>query len=746
MALVLSGGGAKGLAHIGVLKYLEEHDIPIDYVVGTSMGAIVGGFYAAGYSPEEIEQIVLTKNFQNWVNGVTGERYNTHYFSKPADPTMFTVSLGVKETFNPRFNPNFADDAVINFNLDKYLAQASAVAGNNFDYLFVPFRAMASEIFTQNSVVLDSGCLQEAVRASMAIPYLFRPVRLKENQLLFDGGIYDNFPVDVALDRFKPDIVIGVNVTNTIYEKYPYGKDEELVSSSLFLNILSKSDPSKLRKQDIYIAPDLEGLPVTDFTKVQQFLDSGYIAVQRKSEEIFSKIQRRVTQQEVDHRRKKFLAEEKPLDFKSIQFSGFNINQLSFMKNVFQVHRKNVHSIDEIQKEYYQLIASEFFKELFPRINFNEADSSFIFELQNKYDKSLKFDLGGFLTSRNIGELYVGARFNTFNRTLSEHRLEFYTGRFYQSVHYSSRVNMPGKHFFFVEPELLYNFWDFLEITDLLNASEPKNKFAEQNDLKAGLKIGWPLGTKFKMTLGGYYIYNSDKYSNRNTINSTDTLDISHFEGLKTGIVISRNSLNRKQYPTGGTSSEFGFKYYTGREYFYPGSTSVFKDKITHPMTWFRAYFNTEHYFGISTRLSGGWSLSGNWSNQPFYVNYTATILNTPGFYPLNDSRMLVLDPFHAFIFGTGGLKAIYKLSDRIELRAEGYLFKPLREMATHTDQIPYLKNVNGDFQTAACLTGVYNSPIGPISLGINYYSVPEMEIGVFLHLGYLIFNPRSLE
>ncbi len=746
VAVVLSGGGAKGLAHIGVLKYLEEHNIPIDYIVGTSMGAIVGGFYAAGYSPDEIEKLVLSRDFQNWVKGITGEKYNTHYFSRLPDASMFSLTLGVNKTLNPRFNANFADDAVINFVLAKYLSGASAEANSDFNDLFVPYRAMASEIFTQSQVILDSGNLQEAVRASMAIPFIYRPVRLNDNQLLFDGGIYNNFPVDVALKTFHPDVIIGVNVANAIYEEYPYKKDEDLISSSLFVNLLNKADPSKLRKQDIYIAPDLKGLSSADFSKVRQYIDSGYMAAENAGKEIAEKIHTRVSGEELNERRKEFLAKEQPQIFRSIQFRGFNTDQMAFMKNVFQVHKKSYHTISEIQKNYYQLISSDFFKELYPRILYNHDDSSYTFELENKYDKGLKFDLGGFITSRNIAELYLGARFNTFNRTLTEHRLQLYTGRFYQSVRYTARINEAADNFYFLEPEFVYNNWDFIQISDLFNFHEPQNKFATLNDLKAGIKFGWPVGTKYRMMVHGYYINNTDRYSNGNYISSKDTLDKTLFEGLKAGIDFSRNSLNRKEYPTRGSKLELDFNYFSGAQIHLPGTTSLEQQRFSNHLDWYRLNMNIEHYFNISPRITMGWELNGVYSNQPFFDNYASTILNSPAFYPLNDSRMLIIDQFHAFNFGAGGMKAIYKISDRLDLRAEGYLFKQVREIGQNDQQKAYLMDFNNKVNTAATLQGIYYSPLGPISLGVNYYSIPDLDFGVFFHLGYLIFNKRAMD
>lgn len=157
VGLVLSGGGAKGIAHIGVLKALEEHNIPINYIVGTSMGGIVGGCYAAGMSPKEIETMVLSDDFLRWVNGQPEPGQTPHYFAHDENPGFIKLNFNLDSTLTAKINSSLANDVSLNFALAEKMAQAEAISKRNFDSLFVPFRAMASEVFTQNQVVLGSG-------------------------------------------------------------------------------------------------------------------------------------------------------------------------------------------------------------------------------------------------------------------------------------------------------------------------------------------------------------------------------------------------------------------------------------------------------------------------------------------------------------------------------------------------------------------------------------------------------------
>ncbi len=280
---------AKGLAHVGVLKALEENGIPIDYIVGTSMGGIIGGCYAAGMSPDQIEQMVLSADFLRWINGLPETGYNYYYHQSDETPQFLKLNLALDSTLNFRFNSSIASDVSLNFALTEKMAQASAISKNNFDSLFVPLRVVAADIFTQQEVVISKGLLSDALRATQTVPFFYNPVRV-DGKYLFDGGVYNNFPVDIAAREFKPDVIIGVNVSSKVYDEYPYDNDDKLISRSLLLLLLDKSDPSQMSDQGIYIQPNLKGFTSFDFGSAKSLIDSGYVQTIRQLEEIKSKI------------------------------------------------------------------------------------------------------------------------------------------------------------------------------------------------------------------------------------------------------------------------------------------------------------------------------------------------------------------------------------------------------------------------------------------------------------------------
>ncbi|NJM24819.1 MAG: patatin-like phospholipase family protein [Bacteroidia bacterium] len=305
VGLVLSGGGAKGMAHVGVLKALEENNIPIDYVIGTSMGGIVAGCYAAGLSPQQIEAIMLSDDFLRWINGNPEEGYNYYYHKNDDSPGFIKLFLSLDSTLNLQWKSTLVSDVSLNFALGETMIQASAISRNNFDSLMIPLRVVAADIFTQTEVVIDSGSISDALRATQTVPFFYSPIRV-DGKYLFDGGVYNNFPVDVAQREFSPDVIIGSNVSSKVFEKYPYDRDDRLVSSSLLYLLLDKSDPGDIPEDGVYIQPNLTGYSSFDFSQARSLIDSGYKQTIRQIEEIKAKVAARRTWDEVNIVRNNF--------------------------------------------------------------------------------------------------------------------------------------------------------------------------------------------------------------------------------------------------------------------------------------------------------------------------------------------------------------------------------------------------------------------------------------------------------
>ncbi len=272
IGLVLSGGGAKGSAHIGVLKVLEQHNIPIDYVVGTSIGAYVGGMYALGYNVDEIERIMLGLP---WSDGYSDfiPRESLSYVNKQhRDRYNLSIRLGYSDgEFKVPHGLLLGQSAY------QILQRSTDTVSSfdSFDELAIPFRAIASDIATAQMVVLDSGSINQAMKASAAVPGIVAAVEI-DGKVLVDGGITNNMPIDVV-KKMGADIVIAVDIGS------PLAGQSELTSTVSVLNQLSTilTNNTSLRQKalltdkDVLLRPAIDDLSTTNWSVMPQALKLG---------------------------------------------------------------------------------------------------------------------------------------------------------------------------------------------------------------------------------------------------------------------------------------------------------------------------------------------------------------------------------------------------------------------------------------------------------------------------------------
>lgn len=747
VGLVLSGGGAKGLAHIGTLKALEENNIPVDYITGTSMGGIVGAMYAAGYSPAQIENIALSADFQDWVSGRYKSDYSYYFQKNSNNASLITAKLSVDQGLRLNFRPNIVNDIPLNFALLELFSQASAISKDNFDELFVPYRCMVSDVLSQKSIAVAKGSLAEAVRATMTVPLVYRPIKL-DDKYVFDGGLYNNFPADIMKTEFKPDVIIGANVSSKIFNEYPKD-DDRLMNRFLVYMFLSKSDSTLVGENGFYIQPDLTNFSVTNFTPVEEIIKKGYEATMANMENIKKSISRRVSTQELLTKRNQFNERKPDLVFSNVTASGVNSQQKKYIERLFKSD-KATFNLADIRRGYYKLVADETFETVYPKISYQAQTDSYNFEIVAKPKKSLKLDFGGNISSRPISNVYLGLQYNYLNRKAYTFGTNFYSGRFYESVQMSGRIDYPSGLPLFLGAEVTYNHWNYYS-TGQIFLENPHPTYIDQSDRKIDIKLGMPLNRNARITFSTAFINNNDKYSPTNSFALGDILDKTIYNGLRTSLLFEQNSLNRKQYATRGHSFFLSFNYSTGKENYTPGNilnklntgqTDVFRKF----REWGHIKLSDENYFFHTNKYTLGYLVEGVISNQPAFANYYATLLAAPAFYPLQDSRSLFLEKFRARTYLAGGLKNVFQLKRSLDLRLEGYLFLPYKEFEQVGAQDTKFSKPFTKWRYAGTAGLVYHTPVGPISFSYNLYNDPIKRSGVLLHLGYLIYNKRSIE
>ena len=272
IGLVLGGGGARGSAHVGVLKVLEELHIPIDFIAGNSMGAIVGGLYASGMTPEEIGRELQTIDWDDTF--VDNPPRIDRSYRRKLDDNLYMVKPKLGFSDGEVKTPlAFIHGQKFDLQLSRLTLRASNL--HDFDKLPIPFRAVATDLETGRAVVLKSGELSRAIRASMAVPGAFDPVEI-DGRLLVDGLVSNNVPVNVARDM-GADIVIVVDVGSGLYSRDQIKGALDVVAQ--LTNILSERNVEQqlatLKPTDILIKPQLGDLGSGDFTRAGEGIKIG---------------------------------------------------------------------------------------------------------------------------------------------------------------------------------------------------------------------------------------------------------------------------------------------------------------------------------------------------------------------------------------------------------------------------------------------------------------------------------------
>jgi NTE family protein len=274
LGLALAGGGAKAAASLGVLKVLGREGIPVSFIAGTSMGAGVGGLFAAGYTPDEIERIFLANDWNSVFTDKPPRAFLTQQQKEAGGRHLLEFTV-VEGGFTPPTGLT-GGQRLMNLLGAKTLA-ASFEANLNFDRLPVPFRAIATDIETGDTVVLGSGLLHEAMRASMAIPLVFQPVEIN-GRLLVDGGLVNNLPVDVVRDM-GAEVVIAVDASAKLEKKDRLTSLIEIMSQSISLQVRRESE-RQAAQSDLVITPDTSDYSFMDFLAVSDIIRKGEEAAQ----------------------------------------------------------------------------------------------------------------------------------------------------------------------------------------------------------------------------------------------------------------------------------------------------------------------------------------------------------------------------------------------------------------------------------------------------------------------------------
>lgn len=741
VGLVLSGGGSSGMAHIGVLKALEENNIPIDYITGTSIGSLIGAYYAIGYSPEQIEKMVKTSFFQNAAKGDLNYQYGYYFKKRNTYGSWLTFRIDPKDEVLKNLPTNVINSIPIDYFLMETFAVASARAKYNFDSLFVPYRCVASDIQAKQSIVFKSGDLSTSLRASMSYPFYLRPIKV-DGKLLFDGGLYNNFPSDVMYKDFNPDFIIGSNVA----DKNASPEDDDLYLQLRNI-MMSETDFKPVCENGVLIEP-WSDVSMFNFEKVDRLIDSGYAATIRNLPAIKEQIKRRTDTTLINEKRRTFTKDydKNSIVFDKVNVSGLNDKQTRYVtQNLF--YKKKEFNLNNLKRRYFRLAADERLKSIYPVVKFDSITNKYALNIEAKKEKPFFIDAGAIISNRPISEAFLGIQYNHIGRVGFSAYANGYLGKLNSGGHLKLRFDFPGRVPFFIESNSTYSRWDYFN-SSILFYDLLKPAYLIQEDQYSELKIGLPVGNLSLLDMSGGIAEWGNFYYQRDDFTKLDTTDKTYFDYYYGQMNYSINTLNRKMYATEGVYFNARARYLQGNESFYPGNTSTdtigFRNKYTQP--WFQFKVTFDGYLKTLKRFRVG--LFGEFvsSSQTFFSNYQSSILSAPAFNPTPESQTFFIDDYRAHNYLATGAKLVTTPLKNLDIRFEGYVMQPFNSIIKDQSNNAKLSTPFLYRHFIGMATMVYNTPLGPISLGVNYYDKYQNPFSLFFHFGYIIFNKKSID
>ena len=743
VGLVLSGGGAKGLTHIGIIRALEENNIPIDYITGTSMGAIVGSLYAMGYSPDDMEILLKSEEFKRWYSGEVEEEYMYYFKKNQPTPDFLNIRLSFRDSLN--IKPQFLPSSVVNpiqmnlVFLDLY-ARATAACGGDFNKLFVPFRCVASDVYNKKQLIMNRGDLGDAVRASMSFPFMFKPIEI-DSVLAYDGGIYNNFPTDVMRDDFHPDVIIGSVVATN-----PTKPKENDLMSQIENMVMQKTDYSVPESEGIVMTFKYDDVNLMDFQRIDELHDIGYNRTMSMMDSIKSRIRRRVNLDNIRLRRLVYRSNYPELRFKNILIDGANAQQQAYIKKEFHASDDKEFTFEDVKRGYFRLLSGNMISEIIPHAVFNPEDDTYDLHLKVKLEDNFSVRIGGNVSTTSSNQIYLGLSYQNLNYNAKELTFDGQLGKIYNNVQLMGRIdfatNIPTSYRLIAS----ISTFDYFKKEKLFSRND-KPAFNQKDERFVKLKVGLPFLSSKRAEFGVGLAKIQDRYFQKNVIDfDKDKYDKSEYSLFGGSISFNGSTLNARQFSTQGSHEELVAQIFTGKERFYPGETSDTKKTSEERHSWLQLSYMKEKYHRMAEHWTLGWYLKALYSSINFSENYTATMMQAGEFAPTAHGQLMYNEAFRANQFVGAGVRPVYRLNQMFHVRGEFYGFMPIFPIERNSINKAYYGKAFSRFEYLGEISIVCQFSFGAISAYVNHYSSPKKEWNVGLTLGWQLFNYRFFE
>jgi len=741
VGLVLSGGGVRGLAHIGVIKSLEEHHVPIDYIVGTSMGAVVGAMYASGYTVEQMLAYVTHPEYAAKSEGELNESFKFLINHDLNDAEILNFRLG-KGKFTKTALPTYLVSAEwMDWDMMTGFAAANAHCKGDFDSLMIPFRCVSADIERKTQVVYGKGNLIECVRASMTYPFYISPIRV-DQQLMFDGGIYNNYPVDVMYQEFLPDVIIGSDVSGKV------DKPKEGDFFSQLEGMILYKTPININCEDwIEIKPKAEEIETFGFENANEAVGVGYKAAKEKMAEVSSSMRLDSIEfhQWQSARRQRFSSDITSNCIDEVEIIGFETKENDrWEKHIMVGHEPKNWSV--LEKRFFAMLDNHRVKSIYPVAYPSKKSKGYLLQLRVIKEHNAKIAVGGNFASRSISSGFIGFDYNILKgRNLSVFS-NAYLGRFYNSVLAGMRFQSQMFRFpWYVEVSHTQNRWDYYRsVSAFFDDVRPSFVLLNERFFKGEMGISTSqhsiLSADFCQT------WQRDRYYQTKNFISTDTADVTNFNAAVVRVNWLFSTLNKKQFANEGCRIEVQWKNVNGTEITIPGTTTAVRDTSRRHHQWNTIHVDYLHYWPVFSFFNFGYRFNYFYSTQGVFDNYMISNIQSGAYQPTMESATYYLSQYRALTYSAAGLIGVLKVRSNIDIRAEWYRMRSARRWIPSTADLVDLDNAALSVDPLQAnlwsVSGIYHSPIGPFSVQLNYYERKETEPFSFLfQYGYLIFN-----
>lgn len=739
VGLVLSGGGAKGIAHAGVIQALEENGIPIDYIAGTSMGAIVGGLYASGYTPNEIIELILSDEFTSWSTGKIDPSLTYYYLKQETTPAIVKLNLGKKDASVAKsiLPSSLINPIPMNFGFMELFLPHTAACNGDFNNLFVPFRCVTSDVYNKKKIVLSDGDLGEAIRMSMTFPVAFKPIE-RDSIPMFDGGIYDNFPVDVMKDDFAPDFIIGVDVTT--HEK----TDMTSLFSQLETMVIQQDDYSLPEEDGIKIHIDLKGFGLLDFPKAAEIFEKGYKKTMLMMDSIKTRVRGRLSEKNAEMRRDVYKSKVPHVFFDSLSVSGTGEREEKYIRRMFFKKEKDSIDIAGAKDAYYRIITTGKFRDLVPSPESGVQKGGYKLRLKAATKDNFGLGVGGFITSTTNSMAFISANYGTTALNSFTGEVMGWVGQSYYGGLLNGRIATHSSVPTVLKLQMGVSQQKFHE-DEVLFFENDAPAFLAMNQWYANFLFGIGVGRHSKIeVMAGYGDLRDKFYPDKNVDFTSVKQDEARYRLGRINIAYDYNTLNSDVYPTSGLRCMAGISGMLGKKrYASAGNPSLTTD--FNNVKWAELEFDVQNYFELSKKFKLGTRLDVLASTKELYENYTATIIQAPDFSPTQASRGVFHPSFRSNAFVAGGIIPVFKLMDNLQLRTEFYAFSPMKRIGCGGDGKPYYGDWFGTVDFMGEVSFVYNLPFAALSLYGNYINSSAKNWSVGISFGFFITVPKFI-